>query len=71
MLLFAIKYRDAIDSVTADKSLKLRKFELDNDDWKVVQDLVSVLEVCIVLVCYSSRTDNALAIQKGHFILLP
>jgi len=46
MLLFVVKYWDAIDSVMADKSLKLWKFELDNDDWKIVQDLVLVLQVC-------------------------
>jgi hypothetical protein len=34
-----------IDSVTADKSLKMRKFKLDNDNWAIVEDLVSVLEV--------------------------
>ena len=45
MLRFALKYRAAIDSVTADKSLKLRKYELDNDEWKIVRDLVLVLEV--------------------------
>jgi hypothetical protein len=45
MLRFAVKYRIVIDSITADKSLKLRKFELDNDDWKILHDLVSVLEV--------------------------
>ena len=50
MLLFTIKYRDVIDTLTVDKSLKLRKFELDNDDWKIFQDLVSVLEVRIMLV---------------------
>ena len=50
MLLFAIKYHDVIDTVTADKSLKLWKYELDNDDWKIIQDLVSVLEVWIMLV---------------------
>lgn len=47
MLAFPIKYRKAIDTVTADKGLKLREYELDDDDdWKVVDDLVSVLEVC-------------------------
>ena len=50
MLLFTIKYCDVIDTVTVDKSLKLWKFELDNDDWKIIQDLVSVLEVWIMLV---------------------
>ena len=48
MLQFAIIYRIAIDSITADKSLKLRKFELDNDNWKIMNDLASVLEVCAI-----------------------
>ena len=47
MLHFAIKYWDAIDGVTVDKSLKMRKFKLDNDDWTFVEDLVSMLEVCL------------------------
>ena len=47
MLFFAIKYRVAIDSIMADKMLKLRKFELNNDDWNIVGDLVAVLEVCL------------------------
>jgi hypothetical protein len=36
----------AINQVTADKVLKLRKYELDNDDWDIVEDLVAVLKVC-------------------------
>jgi hypothetical protein len=47
MLCFALKYQEPIDSVTVDKSLKLRKFELDNNDWKIVSDLLSVLQVSI------------------------
>ena len=31
--IFALKYRTAIDRVTGDKSLKLRRYELDNEDW--------------------------------------
>lgn len=50
MLCFAIKYRVAIDSITADKALKLQKFELDDTEWKIVQDLVSVLEVCAFFI---------------------
>jgi len=45
MLCFAIKYRTPIDKITADKAIKLRKYELDNNDWKIIEDLVSVLEV--------------------------
>ena len=45
MMRFAVAYRPAIDKITADKALKLRKYELDNDDWVIIEDLVSVLEV--------------------------
>ena len=46
MMVFALEYRNAIDSVTADKSLKLRKYELDNEGWSIVEQLISVLQVC-------------------------
>ena len=32
--------------ITADKSLKLRKYKLDNDDWVILKDLLRVLKVC-------------------------
>jgi len=47
MMAFALKYRKPIDSITADKSLKLRKYELDNEGWGVIEQLVSVLQVNI------------------------
>lgn len=46
MVKLAFKFRPAIDDITADKSLKLRKYELDDDDWKVIGDLIQVLKVC-------------------------
>jgi len=45
MMEFALKFQRPIDTITANKELKLRKYELDNDDWKVVEDLVAVLKV--------------------------
>jgi hypothetical protein len=45
MMRFVLTYRKAIDRITAAKALKLRRYELDNDDWVIVEDLVSVLEV--------------------------
>jgi hypothetical protein len=45
MMHFVLKYRKAIDQITADKALKLRRYELNNDDWVVIEDLVSILEV--------------------------
>ena len=46
MLMMAIKYRLAIDNITANKALKLRKYKLDDDDWKIMSDLIQVLKVC-------------------------
>ena len=49
MMVFALKYRAAIDSITADKSMKtLRKFELDDDEWNVIKELVSILKVSLI-----------------------
>ena len=31
MMVFALKYHKPIDSIMADKSLKLRKYELNNE----------------------------------------
>ena len=45
MMRFVLTYWQAVDQITADKALKLRRYELDNDDWAIVEDLVSILEV--------------------------
>lgn len=45
MMVFALKYCKPIDSITADKSLKLRKYKLDNEGWGIIKQLVSVLQV--------------------------
>ena len=49
MMIFAIKYRKPIDSITADKSLKLRKYELDNEGWNIIEQLISVLQVNTII----------------------
>ena len=45
MMKFVLAYRAAIDKITADKGIKLRKYELDQDDWTIIEDLVNILEV--------------------------
>jgi hypothetical protein len=45
MLEVASEYRAVVDDITADKALKLRKYELDDDDWTIVRDLMRVLRV--------------------------
>ncbi|KAJ6536105.1 hypothetical protein B0H19DRAFT_884758, partial [Mycena capillaripes] len=44
-LCFTEKYRNVIDSITSDKAYKLRQYELDDDEWLVIGDLIHVLEV--------------------------
>jgi len=45
MMRFVLKYRVPVDTITANKELKLRKYKLDNEDWRIIKDLVVVLEV--------------------------
>jgi hypothetical protein len=49
MLSFALEYRTAIDAMMANKGLKLRKFELEDEDWLIVGDLVGLLQVTTVV----------------------
>ena len=46
MLQVAVKYRAAIDDITANKAVRLRQYELDDEDWTIVSDLLHVLKVC-------------------------
>lgn len=56
MLSFAAEYRSAIDSMTAARDLGLRKYELDQAEWKIVGELRDVLKVsvysCLVSVFF-------------------
>jgi hypothetical protein len=46
MLRFAIEYRKAIDTITAERGMKLRNYELGAEEWKVAEQLCDVLKVC-------------------------
>jgi plasmid maintenance system killer protein len=54
MLEMAVRYRAAIDDITANKALKLRKFELDDEDWEIVSDLIRVLKVRLMFIHIAS-----------------
>jgi hypothetical protein len=45
MLVFALQYRKAVDSLTGDRKLDLRIYEMDDAEWLVAQQLADVLEV--------------------------
>jgi len=45
MLAFAILYQSAINNITADKNGNLRKYKLDDDEWKIAVQLHDMLKV--------------------------
>jgi hypothetical protein len=47
MLSFAIDYRAAINTVTSNRDLNLRKYELEDDEWVIAENLRDTLKVCI------------------------
>lgn len=56
MLEFAIEYRAALDTMTADRGMNLRKFELSKKEWSMATELSEVLQVRFN-VSFSSLTN--------------
>ena len=53
MLVFALEYRKAIDEISGDK--EMWKYELDEEEWTIVQQLCDILEVrCSFVVMVAS-----------------
>jgi hypothetical protein len=47
MVEFASEYRAALDIMTADREMNLRKFELSKKEWGMATELCEVLQVCL------------------------
>jgi hypothetical protein len=58
MLSFSLRYRPSIDAITADKTTKLRQYELDDGDWSIAEDLVAILKVCTRSLIVFVRADG-------------
>lgn len=55
LLVYALDYWEAVDKFTADKENKMRKCELDNREWRMVEELAKVLKVrapanCLLII---------------------
>ncbi|TDL17970.1 hypothetical protein BD410DRAFT_729275, partial [Rickenella mellea] len=61
MLVFAIEYRKAIDEISGDRTLKLRKFELSGEEWVIVKELCDVLKIFKDATLFFSRATPNLA----------
>jgi hypothetical protein len=78
MLSLAIRYRAAIDAMTADKTLKLRKYELETEEWAIAEELVSVLLVragtelsIYILTFFHSNTRMRHCFSPKTVLVLP
>ncbi|KAE9391422.1 hypothetical protein BT96DRAFT_764932, partial [Gymnopus androsaceus JB14] len=56
MLVVASKYSAVINKITADKSLKLRKFELSDEQWKIVGNLIHIFKKATLLFSKDSAS---------------
>lgn len=45
MLNFAYAYRDAYNEITANRDMKMRDYELSDEEWEIVRQLGLVLKV--------------------------
>jgi len=45
MLEFAIEYREALELITGNQRMKLRQYELTEEDWKIATHLRDILKV--------------------------
>ena len=57
MLNVAMEYRKVVDDITANKSVKLRQYELDDEGWDIIADLLRVLKV--ILTCLSRTLPSS------------
>ena len=53
MLQFATDYRAALDIMTADHDMNLRKYELSEKEWGMATELREVLQVCFTCIFLS------------------
>ena len=49
MLDFAVEHITAINTITADRDMKLRKYKLSEGNWGIAHKLRDVLKVCYLL----------------------
>ncbi|KAI0245011.1 hypothetical protein BJV78DRAFT_1142419, partial [Lactifluus subvellereus] len=61
MMAFVLNYRDAIDQLTGNRALKLRAYELNNEDWGIIEDLVAILKTYKNATTFFSQDGASIA----------
>ena len=52
MLNIALEYHKVINEITANKALNMRQYELDDEGWDIIKDLLRVLKVRYFFITY-------------------
>ena len=52
MLNKALEYHKVINEITANKALKMQQYELDDEGWDIIKDLLRVLKVRYFFITY-------------------
>jgi hypothetical protein len=47
---FTVDYQEAIDTITDNRDMKMRKLELDATEWVIVMELRDTLKACILFL---------------------
>jgi hypothetical protein len=45
MLVVAVEYQEVVDELTGDKALGLRRYEMGEDEWAIIAEMIQVLKV--------------------------
>lgn len=77
MLSFAVEYREAVDSLTSDRTMGLRQMELDEEEWKIAGQLCEILKVSHIITgvtgvthCHRSHTALCAGVLRRYTVLL-
>ncbi|KAE9400038.1 hypothetical protein BT96DRAFT_819729, partial [Gymnopus androsaceus JB14] len=68
MLMVARKYSEVIDNVTSSKTLKLRKYELLEEQWGIVDDLIHIFKNATLLFSKDSESTISQVIPMMDII---
>jgi hypothetical protein len=60
MLVFAIKYCKALDTITSEHEMKLCSYELTQEEWAIATHLCKVLKVCDLFLLGIDYSSNPL-----------
>ena len=71
MLAFTVKYRNALDKMTSDRKNDLCKYEMDDNDWKLAEQLRNVLKVSLYHVsnAYLTFTSSSLCPSQCQIVV--